>query len=114
MTLHASLQMAMHVLLKTDTCMSLLRHSHFFPDACHHYRWVLPAPYYNVSIGSGATAINLVVLETSTLIDGYLDPTSDYSMIDWQISQVGFASSAPSSVDLLYNLLKIPFMSLSM
>ena len=58
---------------------------------------------------AGAAAIKLVVLETSTLIDGYLDPTSDYSMIDWQTSQVGFVSSAPSSIDLLYNLLKIPF-----
>jgi hypothetical protein len=53
-------------------------------------RWYLPDRYYATRIGSGETAINLVTIDTSSFIDGYLDPSSSYSYIDEEITQVGF------------------------
>ena len=54
---------------------------------CHtthdaHARW------YATTIGSGSTAINLVVAHTSVFIDGYLTSGSSYAVVDEEIAYV--------------------------
>ena len=50
-----------------------------------HCRW------YAKTIGSGSTAINLVVAHTSVFIDGYLTNGSSYAVVDEEIAYVRHA-----------------------
>ncbi len=51
-------------------------------------RWYLPARYYATTIGSGPTAINLVVFNSDPLIDSYkvVSPSNSYGLVDEMIA----------------------------
>lgn len=72
-------------------------------DVASHARFILKHSnsvfrYYAKTIGSGATAVHLVVAHTSCFVDKYLTSSSPYSVTDEEQACVSFkprTSNAP-------------------